>query len=391
MTDHLKDVARQRVEREHEALIGLSHAIQANPEQNYQETLACGWLVEWLEKAGFDVQRNVAELETAFVGSYGSGQLNVGIIAEYDALPEVGHACGHNVIAASAIGAGIALAAVADQLGIRVSVIGTPAEEGGGGKIVMIDKGVFEEMHCALMVHPGPSDLLLPEVLAAQTLEVKYVGKPAHAGSFPERGINAADAIVVAQVAIGLLRQSLTAGDRVHGIVTSGGEASNIIPARVTADWMIRATTVARLDELREKVRRCFEAGALASGAELEIFERPVYADMRHDAALTAYYAQNLETLGRSLAGRPTDPKRLDMNRFSTDMGNVSYVTPSIHPILGIDSAPAVNHQPEFTAATISAAADQAIYDGAVAMAWTAIDAAQDPDLRARLIERNGR
>ena len=388
MTDDPKEIARQRVERAHEALIGLSHWIQANPELNYHETLACGWLVEWLEKAGFSVQRNVADLETAFVGTYGPGPLNIAIIAEYDALPEVGHACGHNIISASAIGAGIALAAVANQLGIQVSVIGTPAEEGGGGKIVMVEKGVFDDVHCALMVHPGPSDLLLPEVLAAQTLEVTYIGRPSHAGSFPERGINAADAIVVAQVAIGLLRQSLTAGDRVHGIVTSGGEASNIIPARVTAEWMVRATTVARLDELREKVRRCFEAGAIASGAELVILERPVYADMRHDAALTSLYAKNLEALGRSLAGRPGDPKRLDMNRFSTDMGNVSYVTPSIHPILGIDSAPAVNHQPEFTAATISLAADQAIFDGAVAMAWTAIDAVQDEELRSRLLER---
>jgi amidohydrolase len=387
-TDDLKETARQRVQRAHQALIGLSHWIQANPELNYQETLATGWLVEWLEKAGFEVERNVADLETAFVGRFGPGPLKVAIVAEYDALPEVGHACGHNVISATAIGAGIALAAVADELGIQVSVVGTPAEEGGGGKIVMIEKGVFDEFHCALMVHPGPSDLLLPEVLAAQTLEVTYTGKPAHAGSFPERGINAGDAIVVAQVAIGLLRQALAPGDRVHGIVMSGGEASNIIPANVTAEWMIRATTVARLDELREKVRRCFEAGALASGAELAILERPPYADMRHDAALTTLYQRNMEALGRSFIGKPGDPKRLDMNRFSTDMGNVSYVTPSIHPILGIDSAPAVNHQPEFTAATVSPAADQAIYDGAVAMAWTAIDAASDPDLRQKLIDR---
>jgi amidohydrolase len=383
-----KETARQRVERAHEALIGLSHWIQANPETNYQETMACGWLVEWLEKAGFIVERDVAGLETAFVGRFGTGPLNVGIIAEYDALPEVGHACGHNIISATAIGAGIALAAVADQIGITVSVIGTPAEEGGGGKIVMVEKGVFADVHCALMVHPGPSDLLLPEVLAAQTLEVAYTGKPSHAGSFPERGINAADALVVAQVALGVLRQSLTAGDRVHGIVTSGGEASNIIPARTTAEWMVRAQTVARLDELREKVVRCFEAGALASGAELELLERPVYADMRHDPSLTSLYAANLEALGHSFEGRPGDPKRLDMNRFSTDMGNVSYVTPSIHPILGIGSAPAVNHQPEFTAATVSPTADKQIYDGAVAMAWTAIDAATDPDIRQRLIDK---
>ena len=383
-----KEIARLRVERAHEALIGLSHWIQANPELNYQETLAAGWLIEWLEKAGFKVERNVAGLETAFVGRFGPGPLKVAIIAEYDALPEVGHACGHNIISACAIGAGIALAAVADQLQMEVSVVGTPAEEGGGGKIVMVDQGVFNEFHCALMTHPGPSDLLLPEVLAAQTLEVTYTGKPAHAGSFPERGINAADAIVVAQVAIGLLRQALTPGDRVHGIVQSGGEASNIIPAKVTAEWMVRAPSVARLDELREKVKRCFEAGALASGAELAFVERPPYADMRHDAHLAALYGKNLEALGRSFTGKPGDRKRLDMNRFSTDMGNVSYVTPSIHPILGIDSAPAVNHQPEFTAATISPTADQAIYDGAVALAWTAIDAAQDADLRARLLER---
>jgi metal-dependent amidase/aminoacylase/carboxypeptidase family protein len=225
-------------------------------------------------------------------------------------------------------------------------------------------------------------------VLAAQSLEITYTGKPAHAGSFPERGINAADAMVIAQVAMGLLRQSLLPGDRVHGIVTSGGEALNIIPAKVTAEWMVRATTAARLDEVREKVRRCFEAGALASGATLDIVERPVYADMRHDHDLTALYAKNLGALGRSMDGKPGDPKRLDMNRFSTDMGNVSYVTPSIHPILGIDSAPAVNHQPEFTAATIAPPADQAIYGGAVAMAWTAIDAASDPGLRQRLLDR---
>ncbi len=383
-----KEIARQRVERAHEALIGLSHWIQANPELNHHETMACTWLIDWLEKAGFTVQRNVADLETAFVGTFGTGPLNIAIIAEYDALPEVGHACGHNIISAAAIGAGIALAAVAEALDITVSVIGTPAEEGGGGKIVMVDKGVFDNVHCALMVHPGPSDLLLPEVLAAQTLEVTYTGIPAHAGAFPERGINASDALVVAQVAIGLLRQALTEGDRVHGIVISGGEASNIIPARATAEWMVRAPTVARLDELRERVRRCFEAGALASGAELEIVARPVYADMRHDSALTSLYAKNVEALGRAPNGRQNDPKRLDMNRFSTDMGNVSYVTPSIHPILGIDSAPAVNHQPEFTAATVAPAADQAIYDGAVAMAWTAIDAASDPQLRQKLLDR---
>ncbi len=383
-----KQTARQRVERAHEALIGLSHWIQSNPELNFNERLACGWLVEWLEKAGYSVERGVAGLETAFVGTYGSGPLNIALIAEYDALNEVGHACGHNLISATTIGAAVALAPLADQLDITVSVIGTPAEEGGGGKIIMLEQGVFADVHCALMIHPGPSDLLLPDVLAAETIEITFTGVPAHAGSFPERGVNAADAMVVAQVALGLLRQQLTAADRVHGIVTSGGEAQNIIPAKTTAEWMIRATTVARLDTLREKVLRCFAAGATASGAELSIVRRPVYADMIHDPSLTGYYRQNLEALGRSFEARVGGPPRLEMTRFSTDMGNVSYAVPSIHPILGIDSAPAVNHQPEFTAATVSATADQAIFDGAVALAWTAIDAATDADLRDRLINR---
>jgi amidohydrolase len=382
-----KEVARARVARAHESLIGLSHWIQANPELGFEETLAAGWTAEWLEKAGFAVERGVGGLETAVRGTIGPGPLNVALLVEYDALPEVGHACGHNIIAATSIGAGIALAPIADQLGLRVTVLSTPSEEGGGGKIMLIDAGAFDDVDFALMVHPGPSDMLLPEVLAAETFAVTYTGKPAHAGSFPERGVNAADALVVAQVAIGLLRQSLLAADRVHGIVTSGGEASNIIPARTTADYMIRAATVARLAEVRTRVAACFEAGAIASGAALHIERKPIYADMRHDPALAELYRANLEALGRSFEPvANATGERIEMNRFSTDMGNVSYVVPAIHPILGIDSAPAVNHQPAFTEATVTPAADQAIYDGALALAWTAIDAAQDDELRNRLL-----
>ena len=218
-TVEAKQIVRQRAERAHEALIGLSHWIHANPELGYQETLASGWVAEWLEKAGFAVDHGVAGLDTAVFGTIGPGPFNVAFLVEYDALPEVGHACGHNVIAAASVGAAVALAAVAEQLGIRVTVIGTPAEEGGAGKVLLMEAGAFEGVHCALMVHPGPSDQLSPEVLAAQSLDVTYTGKSAHAGAFPERGINAGDAMVVAQVAIGLLRQSLLATDRVvHGI-----------------------------------------------------------------------------------------------------------------------------------------------------------------------------
>jgi amidohydrolase len=314
--------------------------------------------------------------------------LNIAYLVEYDALPEVGHACGHNVIAASSVGAAVALAPVVEQFGLRVTVIGTPAEEGGAGKQLLMDAGVFEGVHAALMVHPGPNDQLLPEVLAAQSFDIAYQGVPSHAGAFPERGVNAADAMVVAQVALGLLRQSLLPTDRVHGVVTVGGEAMNIIPARTEARWMIRAATVARMDELRPKVLRCFEAGATASGASLSIEPHTLYADMIHDPDLTRFYRANLESLGRAFidTGGDVPEDALLMTRFSTDMGNVSYAMPSIHPIIGIDSAPAVNHQPEFTAAAVTPAADRAIFDGAVGLAWTAIDAAADEGVRNRLL-----
>jgi amidohydrolase len=389
-TTQTKKLARERVERAHEALIGLSHWIHANPELGYEEFRACGWVADWLEKAGFEVEVGVGGLETAVMGVLGPGPLNVALLVEYDALPEVGHACGHNVIAASSVGAAVALAAVADKIGLRVTVLGTPAEEGGAGKQLLLDAGAFEGVHFSLMIHPGPNDQLLPEVLAAQSIDVTYTGVPSHAGAFPERGVNAADALVLAQVAIGLLRQSILPTDRVHGIVSVGGEAPNIIPARTEGRWMIRAASVARLDELREKVLRCFEAGALASGASLEVNAHTVYADMVHDQDLTRLYRANAEALGRTFIdvdGQEPPPGTLLMTRFSTDMGNVSYAVPGIHPIIGIDSAPAVNHQPEFTAAAATPAADQAILDGAIALAWTAIDAATDEEIRARLLE----
>jgi amidohydrolase len=379
-----KEIVRQRAERAHPGLVNLSHWIHANPELQFMEKLASGWVAEWLEKASFEVERGVGGLDTAVAGHFGPGPLRVALLVEYDALPEVGHACGHNVIAATSIGAGVALAGVAEQLGLRVTVLGTPAEEGGGGKVQLIDAGVFEGLHMALMTHPGPNDLLEPEVLAAQTLDISYHGRPAHAASFPERGINAADALVVAQVAIGLLRQALRPTERVHGIVTGGGEAPNIIPAETTARFMIRSATLDGLSELRERVLRCFEAGALASGARLEVEQRVAYAEMRHDAQLSALYQANAVALGRSFE---SGPDRLDLTRFSTDMGNVSLILPAIHPIVGIDSAPAVNHQPEFTAATVTAAADRAILDGAIALAWTVVDAAHSAEVRQRLLD----
>jgi amidohydrolase len=377
----VKEAARERVEQAREELVALSRRIHANPELGFEEERACAWLCELLDGAGLEVERGVGDLPTAFAARAGSGPLHVVVCAEYDALPGVGHACGHNVIAAMAAGAGLALARVADDAGLRVTVLGTPAEEGGGGKILLLQRGAFDGAHAAMMVHPSPYEQAEMPIIAVDHLQVVYSGKEAHASAYPFLGINAADALVVAQTAIGLLRQHLRPGDRVHGIVTKGGEAANIIPARTEAQWMVRAETMEQLAEVREKVTRCFEAGALATGSTLELTadERP-YSEMRHDHELSALYQRNAEALGRRFVDQTS------RGPGSTDMGNVSLALPSIHPTIGIDALPAVNHQPEFTAKCATPAADQAVVDGAVAMAWTAIDAATNETVRERLL-----
>jgi amidohydrolase len=371
--------ARERFEESRKELIALSHRIHAHPELGFEEEQACGWLCEALADAGFAVERGIAGMPTAFRATAGSGPLNVAICAEYDCLPGIGHACGHNIIAASAVGAALAAAKVADEVGLTVTVMGTPAEEVGNasGKILLLERGAFAGVHASMMVHPAPFDLLKAKIIAASMFEVKYTGKEAHASAFPELGINAADALTIAQTAIGLMRQHICATDRIHGIVTEGGVAPNVIPAHTAARYIIRSETVEELHKLRPRVYRCFEAGALATGAKVEILggDKP-YAEMRHDETMAAIYRRNSEALGRPLPGMPQWETR---PTGSTDMGNVSLAMPAIHPMIGINSAPAVNHQPEFTAHCVTEDADRALVDGALTMAWTCVDMASDP------------
>ncbi len=380
-----KAAAADAIRRISSDLIGISRRLHERPEVGFEEFEASRLLASYLEGAGFDVARGACDLPTAFLGRAGGGSLQVGICAEYDSLPGIGHACGHNIIAATSIGAAIGLAAVAGRIDATVRLLGTPAEEvgDGGGKVLMLDRGAFDGLHLAMMVHPAAFDVLAPRLIAASTFDVEYIGRASHAGGFPELGINAADALTIAQTSIGLLRQHLEPDDRVHGIVTFGGEAANIVPARATARYTIRAATLERLEALRARVYRCFEAGALATGATLTIEggTRP-YGEVRHDAALAALYRQNAESLGRRFVDEGPPVERATA---STDMGNVSRLVPSIHPLIGIESLPAVNHQPEFAAAVIRPPADRAIVEGAIALAWTAIDAAQAP-LRERLL-----
>jgi amidohydrolase len=381
-----RDGAKEHVRGASDKLIGLSKRIHANPELGFEEERACEWLSEELADAGFSVERGICDLPTAFAARVGRGPLHVAICAEYDSLPGIGHACGHNIIAASAVGAGIAAARVADDAGLTISVIGTPAEEVGdsSGKIVLLERGAFAGAHVAMMVHPAPWDVVAPKIIAASMFEVEYIGKEAHASAFPELGINAADALTIAQTAIGLLRQHIRPADRIHGITTHGGDAPNIVPARTRAKYIVRGETIKELEELRPRVHRCFEAGALATGSKLNIIggSKP-YAEMKHDSAIADLYRRNAEALGRKF---PDLGPLLERATGSTDMGNISLAIPSIHPMIGIDSLPAVNHQPEFTQHCISDAANKALLDGALAMALTAIDLAQDSTLKQRLI-----
>ncbi len=378
-----KEAARDRLEEARDDLVDLSHRIHATPEIGYHEELAAAWLCEALDGGGLEVEQGVAGLPTAFAARAGGGPLHVAVCAEYDALPEIGHACGHNVIAAAAVGAGLALSRAADDAGLTVTVLGTPAEEGGGGKIVLLENGVFDGVHAAMMVHPAPFEVLEFQIIAATSFDIRYTGRAAHSSAFPELGINAADALVVAQTAIGLLRQHIRSTDRVHGIVTKGGDAVNVVPDDAAGQWMARSTTLRELDDLVPKVLRCFEAGALATGATLDVTRYPPYAEMRHDAGLLDAYRANAEALGRTFPDLGEAGRRITA---STDMGNVSHRIPSIHPMVGIDSAGAVNHQPEFAAACATESADRAAIDGAVALAWTAIDAAAEGPLRDRLL-----
>ncbi len=379
-----KEAARQAIDDGLDGLVRLSRAIHAHPEVAFEEEQACRWTAHLLAEDGFAVTTGTAGLPTAFSAEVGSGPMVVAVCAEYDALPGIGHACGHNIIAASAVGAGLGLARVADELGLTVRVLGSPAEEGGGGKITMLEAGVFDDVHAAMMIHPWPSDRLEGSCLAVSHFDVRFSGKTAHASAAPWEGVNAGDAMVVSQVAIGLLRQQLRPGDQVHGVVIDGGRAANVIPDSVTGRFMCRSTTLDRLEVLEPRVMACFEAGALATGSGFDRVDlAPAYSHLESDPGLLERYRQNAEALGRHFdaegSPRPT---------LSTDMGNVSLAVPTIHPLVAIDAAGSVNHQPEFAAACVTPSADSALRDGAVAMAWTAIDAAEEGPLRTRLLDR---
>ncbi|MGW4054182.1 M20 family metallopeptidase [Streptomyces sp. NPDC004779] len=380
----LRERTRATLASRREDLIDLSHALHADPELAYEEHRAARRITDLVEAAGFETERGAYGLPTAFRATAGSGDLVIGICAEYDALPGIGHACGHNVNGAAAVAAALALAPYADDLGLTVKLLGTPAEESGGGKVDMLKAGAFDDVAAAMMVHAAPQDAVGMTSQAISSWKVRYDGVAAHAAAMPERGTNAADALMIAQVAIAAYRQQMPPGGVVSGVVTRGGEAANVIPALATADYDVRAGTMEELRGLQTRIRACFEAGALATGAELTL--DPVgndYADLRQDLAMARIYLNAARALGRDV--QDIDPA---LRGGSTDMGNVSHLVPTIHPMVGYDCGDAIMHNPEFTRYGTTPGADRAVLDGGLAMAWTALDLASDDTHRATLAQR---
>ena len=371
--ENLKLKIKDNVELQREQLIQLSLNIHNNPELAFKEEKASAWLTGYLQEHGFRIVRGITGLATAFQASYGQGRPAIAVLAEYDALPKLGHACGHNIIGVSAVAAAVASKCVIDQLGGSVVVVGTPAEEGLGGKIEMVRAGAFNDLDVAMMIHPNGLNMATIEALACSTLDVEFFGRPAHAASQPHKGINALEAMVLAFTSIDSLRQHIRRDARIHGIITDGGEAPNIVPAHSAAEFLVRASDNEYLAELRDKVLNCFRGASVASGARLEYRWRDkTYAPMKNNVTMAQLFSRNLESLGRQVV-----PFDSSFGFGSTDMGNVSQVVPSIHPTIAIASPEVPAHTPEFAAAAASEAGHEGLIDAAKAMAMTVADILQ--------------
>ncbi len=359
-------------------LYQVSHTLHAHPELAFEEYHSAALLADSAEQHGFQVQRGVAGLETAFIARSVNATEHpaVAILAEYDALPGLGHACGHNVIATAALGAALALQSVRGALPGVIELIGTPAEEKGGGKAIMVERGVFDHLDAAMMIHPGSKNMVNRGSIASNALVFEFFGKAAHAAAAPDQGINALDACIQTFNNINALRQHLPPDVRIHGIITHGGEASNIVPAYARAEFGVRAATSDVSLEVVEKVKRCAEAAALAAGARVEIHHLRHYAHRLPNPTLARLFAQNLQRLGQTVAEPAADERR-----GSSDMGNVSHVVPAIHPYIAMVPDHVGAHTPEFALAAGSEAGDRAWQIGAKALAMTAADLLLHPQL----------
>jgi amidohydrolase len=371
-------------------LIALSHRIHAHPETAFKEEQAATWLCDMLRQNGLSVETGIGGLPTAFraTASSGAGGPTVAILGEYDALPEIGHGCGHNIMGTAAVGAGIALRRVmgslnnsrGESLGGTALVIGTPAEEGGGGKVILLNAGVFAGVDAAMIVHPASRTMVTRSSLASNRLVLEFFGKSAHAASTPFEGINALDACILTFVNINALRQHVTSDVRIHGIITSGGAAVNIVPEYTSAAFSVRAADRGAALKVMARVVACAEAGAAAAGARVKATVTPGYDNIRPNRALAAAFKANMEELGE-----PVLEPRPDEKMGSTDMGNVSWALPAIHPYMAIVPETVAGHSRDFCLAAASPAGDRCLLLAAKAMAATAVDLFTDPALLARV------
>ena len=369
----LKAEVKNGVELQRHRLVQLSLNIHDNPELGFKEEKACAWLTGYLEDSGFNIEQGIASLATAFRATYGRGSPRIALLAEYDALPKIGHGCGHNIIAVSAVGAAVASKSIIDQLGGSVVVLGTPGEEIFGGKIDIVKAGAFKEIDVAMIVHPNTLNMVTVQTLACSTLEVEFFGRLAHAAAQPYQGINALEAMMLAFTSINSLRQHIKTEARIHGIITDGGEAPNVVPAHSAGVFLVRALDNDYLTELKDKVLNCFKGASLASGARLEYRWRDrAYDPMKNNATLAGLFKQNLESLGRHV--EDFDPR---FGFGSTDMGNVSQVTPSIHPTIAIAPPDVFIHTLDFASAAVSEVGHEGLMDAAKALSMTVADILQ--------------
>ncbi len=368
--ESLKKNIIDNIDSQCKELFQLSHRIHDNPELGFEERKAASWLSEYLHDKEFHIETGIAGLATAFMATYGQGTPKVAIIAEYDALPKLGHACGHNIIATSSVGAGIAAKAAVDAFGGSIIVIGTPAEEIFGGKIDMVKAAVFDDMDIAMMVHPSTLNAATILALALNNLEVEFFGKPAHAAAYPYKGINALEAMILSFNNINSLRQHIKEDSRIHGIITDGGEAPNIIPAHTAGLFIIRSMDNVYLEELKDKVLNCFKGAATATGATLKYkWEEKMYASMKNNMTMAGLFRQNMKSLGRTM--EDLTPSYVI---GSTDMGNVSQIVPSIHATVAIAPPTVTIHTSDFSAAAISESGNKGLADAAKSMAMTIVD-----------------
>jgi amidohydrolase len=374
----LKDELSTRIDALRPELERIGRDIHAHPEIAYEERQAVGWLTALLRDKGFDVEEGVANTPTAFVATRrnGSGP-SIAFLSEYDALRGLGHGCGHNLIATASAGAGIALAEALDRFPGRVQVIGTPAEEGGGGKIRLIRAGIFQEVDAAMMFHPDSRTQVLHWALAVTHMHFEFIGRAAHASGDPEQGINALDAFVLAYNGISMLRQHIKEGARLHGFLKEGGTAPNIVPERTSGEFLVRARDEAYMQELVQKVKNIFQAAALATGCSVKLsFDEEPYSDLRNNLVLAGLFEENLRRLGID----PVEPVPW-ANAGSTDMGNVTHVVPGLHPTLAIAPADVPTHSQAFLEASGSLRGYQAMIDAAKALSMTGADLLADPSL----------